>query len=325
MKPTLITGATGFVGWHVARKLLERGQRVRALVRDRARVRELNGIEVVAGDLRNPESVAEAVSGCGVVFHVAADYKLWTREPREMFRSNVDGTRNLLHAAQNAGVERFVYTSTVGCIGLPPEGLGDEDTPARLEEMTGPYKRSKFLAERVALEFAGDGFPVVIVNPTAPVGDHDVKPTPTGKILVDFLRGTMPGFLDTGLNIVDVADVAEGHLRACDQGRTGERYILGGENMTLEQILGTLARIAGKKAPTLRIPYAVAYAAGLASTAWAGVTGAQPLAPLDGVRMARKKMWVRHDKAARELGYEPGPAAGALERAVEWFRMNGYC
>ncbi|PYT18589.1 MAG: NAD-dependent dehydratase [Acidobacteria bacterium] len=325
MKPTLITGATGFVGWHVARKLLERGQRVRALVRDRARVRELNGIEVVAGDLRNPESVAEAVSGCGVVFHVAADYKLWTREPREMFRSNVDGTRNLLHAAQNAGVERFVYTSTVGCIGMPPEGLGDEDTPARLEEMTGPYKRSKFLAERVALEFAGDGFPVVIVNPTAPVGDHDVKPTPTGKILVDFLRGTMPGFLDTGLNIVDVADVAEGHLRACDQGRTGERYILGGENMTLEQILGTLARIAGKKAPTLRIPYAVAYAAGLASTAWAGVTGAQPLAPLDGVRMARKKMWVRHDKAARELGYEPGPAAGALERAVEWFRMNGYC
>jgi len=325
VKPTLITGATGFVGWHVARKLLERGQRVRALVRDRARVRELNGIEVVAGDLRNPESVAEAVSGCGVVFHVAADYKLWTREPREMFRSNVDGTRNLLHAAQNAGVERFVYTSTVGCIGLPPEGLGDEDTPARLEEMTGPYKRSKFLAERVALEFAGDGFPVVIVNPTAPVGDHDVKPTPTGKILVDFLRGTMPGFLDTGLNIVDVADVAEGHLRACDQGRTGERYILGGENMTLEQILGTLARIAGKKAPTLRIPYAVAYAAGLASTAWAGVTGAQPLAPLDGVRMARKKMWVRHDKAARELGYEPGPAAGALERAVEWFRMNGYC
>ena len=325
MKPTLITGATGFVGWHVARKLLKRGQRVRALVRDRARVRELNGIEVVAGDLRNPESVAEAVSGCGVVFHVAADYKLWTREPREMFRSNVDGTRNLLHAAQNAGVERFVYTSTVGCIGMPPEGLGDEDTPARLEEMTGPYKRSKFLAERVALEFAGDGFPVVIVNPTAPVGDHDVKPTPTGKILVDFLRGTMPGFLDTGLNIVDVADVAEGHLRACDQGRTGERYILGGENMTLEQILGTLARIAGKKAPTLRIPYAVAYAAGLASTAWAGVTGAQPLAPLDGVRMARKKMWVRHDKAARELGYEPGPAAGALERAVEWFRMNGYC
>ena len=325
MKPTLITGATGFVGWHVARKLLKRGQRVRALVRDRARVRELNGIEVVAGDLRNPESVAEAVSGCGVVFHVAADYKLWTREPREMFRSNVDGTRNLLHAAQNAGVERFVYTSTVGCIGMPPEGLGDEDTPARLEEMTGPYKRSKFLAERVALEFAGDGFPVVIVNPTAPVGDHDVKPTPTGKILVDFLRGTMPAFLDTGLNIVDVADVAEGHLRACDRGRTGERYILGGENMTLEQILGTLARIAGKKAPTLRIPYAVAYAAGLASTAWAGVTGAQPLAPLDGVRMARKKMWVRHDKAARELGYEPGPAAGALERAVEWFRMNGYC
>ncbi len=325
MKPTLITGATGFVGWHVARKLLDRGQAVRALVRDPARLRELTGIEPVRGDLRDRDSLACAVRGCGVVYHVAADYRLWTREPKEMFRSNVDGTRALLETACDAGVERFIYTSTVGCIAVPDDGVGDEAAPITLEEMAGPYKRTKFLAEKVALEFAGKGFPVVIVNPTAPVGDHDFKPTPTGKIVVDFLRGAMPGFLDTGLNVVDVDDVAEGHLAACERGRAGERYILGAENLTLQQIFGALAEISGRKAPKLRIPYAVAYAAGMASTAWAAVTGGEPPVPLDGVRMARKKMWVRHDKAARELGYAPGPARGALERAVKWFQMNGYC
>ncbi len=324
MKPTLITGATGFLGWHVARKLLERGQTVRALVRDPARVRELEPVELVRGDLRDPASLERAVAGCGVVYHVAADYRLWTREPEEMFRSNVEGTRGVLDAARRAGVERVVYTSTVGCIGVPKDGLGDELTPAGLEDMRGPYKRSKFLAERVALEFAAGGFPVVIVNPTAPVGDHDFKPTPTGKMVVDFVRGATPGFIDTGLNIVDARDVAEGHLAACERGRPGERYILGSENLTLEQIFSTLARTIGRPAPRLRVPYAVAYAVGVASTAWAHVTGREPLAPLDGVRMARKKMWVRHDKAARELGYSPGPAAGALERAVEWFRANGY-
>ena len=198
--------------------------------------------------------------------------------------------------------------------------MGDERTPVSLKDMTGPYKRSKFLAERVALEFAEGGFPVVIVNPTAPVGDHDFKPTPTGKMVVDFVRGAMPAFLDTGLNVVDVRDAAEGHLSACELGRPGERYILGSENLTLEQIFSTLARAIGKPAPRLRVPYAVAYAAGVVSTAWANVTGKEPLAPLDGVRMARKKMWVSHAKAARELGYSPGPAAAALERAVEWFR-----
>ncbi len=333
MKPTLVTGATGFIGWHVARRLLERGQRVRALVRDPARsakaLAELEGIEpgleIIPGDLRDEDSLRSAVNGCGVVYHVAADYRLWARRPEEMYRSNVDGTRNLLAAARNAGVERCVYTSTVGCIGMRSGELGTEDSPAGMDEMQGPYKRSKFLAEKIALEFARDGFPVIVVNPTAPVGDHDFRPTPTGKIVVDFLRGAMPAYLDTGLNVVYVGDVATGHLLACERGRTGERYILGGENLTLHEIFGKLEALTGKPAPKVRIPYAVAYAAGMASTGWAAVTGKAPRAPLDGVRMARKKMWVRHDKAARELGYSARPAVEALRCAAEWFQANGYC
>jgi dihydroflavonol-4-reductase len=325
VKPTLVTGATGFVGWHVARKLVERGDRVRALVRDPARLKELDEVDGFQGDLRDPESLARAVEGCGAVYHVAADYRLWARDPREMYRSNVDGTRNLLDAARRSGVERVVYTSTVGCIGIPKEGIGDEQTRVGIEDMQGPYKRSKFLAEQVALEFAEGGFPVVIVNPTAPVGDHDFKPTPTGKMVVDFVSGRMPAFLDTGLNVVDVKDVAAGHLAACDRGKVGERYILGAENLTLEKIFGMLAQIVGRPAPKMRIPYFVAYAAGMVSTAWAGVTGKEPLAPLDGVKMARKKMWVSEDKAERELGYRPGSAEGALKRAVEWYQANGYC
>jgi dihydroflavonol-4-reductase len=242
-----------------------------------------------------------------------------------MFRSNVDGTRNVLLAAQQAGAERVVYTSTVGCIGMGKGELGSEDTPVSLNEMHGPYKRSKFLAEQVALEFAGQNFPVVIVNPTAPVGDHDFRPTPTGKMVVDFLRGAMPAFLDTGLNVVYVGDVAEGHIQACERGRTGQRYILGGENLTLQQIFAKLAEVTGMVAPKMRIPYAVAYAAGVVSTGWAAVSGQEPRAPLDAVRMARKKMWVRHDKAAKELGYSARPAAEALQRAAEWFEANGYC
>jgi dihydroflavonol-4-reductase len=240
-----------------------------------------------------------------------------------MYRSNVEGTRSLLDAARKACVERVVYTSTVGCIGMPAGELGDETTPVTMEEMSGPYKRSKFQAEQVALQFAAEGFPVVIVNPTAPMGDHDFKPTPTGKMVVEFLRGAMPAYLDTGLNVVDVRDVAEGHLLACERGRPGERYILGAENMTLQQILENLAQITGRKAPTVRIPYALAYAAGMATTAWARVSGVEPRAPLDAVKMARKKMWVKHDKAARELGYSPGPASEALRRAVDWFQANG--
>lgn len=324
-RTTLITGASGFVGWHVARALIGQGRPVRALARDPHKLRELPEVQAIQGDLRDPDSLTRAVAGCSVVFHVAADYRLWTREPEQMYKSNVDGTRALLDAARKAGVERVVYTSTVGCIGIPQGGIGDESSPVRLEEMAGPYKRSKFLAEQVALEFAASRFPVVIVNPTAPVGDHDFKPTPTGKIIVDFLRGKMPAYLDTGLNVVDVRDVAQGHLLALEHGRVGERYILGAENLTLEKIFSTLAEIAGRKPPRVQIPYAVAYAAGMVSTAMANLTGKEPLAPLDGVRMARKKMWVPSDKARRELGYSPGPAAVALRRAVDWFVAHEYC
>jgi dihydroflavonol-4-reductase len=309
----------------VARALLDRGDPVRVLARDPSRVRELDGAEVVRGELRDWASLERAVAGCSVVYHVAADYRLWTREPQEMYRSNVEGTRAMIEAARKHGVERFVYTSTVGCIAVPAGGLGDETMVAKFEDMQGPYKRSKLLAERVAIESAEQGFPVVIVNPTAPVGDHDFKPTPTGKIVVDFVRGAMPAYLDTGLNLVDVRDVAEGHLAACERGSVGERYILGSENMTLRQIFEALAPAAGRKPPSVQIPYFLAYAAGLVSTGWAGISGQEPRAPLDGVRMARKKMWVRHDKAARELGYSPGPPAAALGRAVDWFKKNGYC
>ena len=265
-----------------------------------------------------------AVAGCGTVFHVAADYRLWAKDQSELFRTNVEGTRNLLAAAREAGVEKVVYTSTVGCIGIPQDRPGSEDVEVHLEEMTGAYKRSKFQAEQVALEFAGMGFPVVIVNPTAPIGDHDFKPTPTGKIVVDYLKGAIPAFVDTGLNLVDVEDTSEGHLLALERGRTGERYILGCENLTLEQILTRLAHISGGNAPRWRIPYALAYMAGLASTGWANLSGVEPRAPLDAVRMARKKMFVSPDKAKRELGFNPGPVDGALKRAVVWFRANGY-
>jgi dihydroflavonol-4-reductase len=324
VKPTLITGATGFVGWHVARLLVERGLRVRALVRPASRLRELD-VETVSGDLRDPDSLRKAVEGCGAVFHVAADYRLWVPDPAEMHRSNVDGTRNLLDSARAAGVERVIYTSTVGCIGLIEGGIGDESTPVTLDDMTGAYKRSKFLAEQVAMEYARSGFPVVIVNPTAPVGDHDVKPTPTGKIVLDFMRGALPAFVDTGLNLVDVADVALGHWLAYERGRPGERYILSCENLTLEQIFLKLARATGLPAPTLRLPYALAFAAGAVSTAWSRVWGGEPRVPLDAVRMTRKKMWVSNGKAARELGFSPNGVDQALDRAVEWFRSNGYC
>jgi len=324
VKPTLVTGASGFIGWHIARLLGERGHKVRALVRPASKLRELDA-ETVTGDLREAVSLDRAVVGCGLVFHVAADYRLWARDQRELYESNVEGTRNLLEAARRAGVERVVYTSTVGCIGVPKDGLVDETQPVRLEEMAGAYKRSKFLAERVALDFAASGFPVVVVNPTAPVGDHDVKPTPTGKIVLDFLKGALPAFIDTGLNLVDVRDTAEAHLLAAERGRPGERYIVGSENLTLAEILQKLARLTGREAPRVKLPYAVAYAAGVITTGWARLTGRPPLAPLDAVRMAKKKMFVSIEKARRELGFSPGPVDVALGRAVEWFRANGYC
>jgi dihydroflavonol-4-reductase len=319
----LVTGASGFLGWHVARVLTERGHRVRALCRPASQIRELE-VERVTGDLRDPESLARAVAGCELVFHVAADYRLWSKHPEELYRSNVDGTRNLLEAAARAGVHRIVYTSTVGCIGMPQDRPGDEDTPVSIKDMAGHYKRSKWLAEQLALEKARAGLPVIVVNPTAPVGDHDWKPTPTGKIILDFLRNKLPAFVDTGLNLVDARDTAIGHLLAAQHGRPGERYILGSENLTLEQILRRLALIANKPAPTMKVPYAIAYATGVITTTWANMTGREPIAPLEGVRMARKKMFVTHAKAARELGFSPVPADAALQRAVDWFRANSY-
>jgi dihydroflavonol-4-reductase len=324
VKPTLVTGASGFLGWHVARLLVERGHRVRALCRPASQLRELD-VERVSGDLRDVSSLEGAVQGCGLVFHIAADYRLWSKHPDDLYRSNVDGTRNLLDAATRAQVERVVYTSTVGCIGMPKDHPGDENTSVSIADMMGHYKRSKWLAEQVALDKAAQGSPVVIVNPTAPIGDHDWKPTPTGKIIVDFLQNKLPAFVDTGLNLVDVRDTAEGHLLACERGRVGERYILGCQNLTLQQILGRLAALTGKKAPTAKAPYVLAYAAGVASTAWANVSGKAPRIPLEGVKMARKKMFVTHEKASRELHFAPGSVDAALQRAIAWFRENGYC
>lgn len=323
MRPALVTGASGFLGWHVARVLIERGYSVRGLARRTGSIADPE-IEEIAGDLRDADSLRRAAAGCELVFHVAADYRLWARDSKEMYRSNVDGTRNLLAACENAGVDRIVYTSTVGCVGLVQGSLGDESTPVRLEDMTGSYKRSKFLAEREALGFASRGLPVVIVNPTAPVGSHDVKPTPTGRTILDFIRGRMPAYLDTGLNVADARETAEGHWLACEKGKPGERYILGSENLTLREIFEKLSVITGRPAPKLRIPWAAAYAAGVVSTAVANMTGKPPRAPIDAVRMARKRMFVSTEKARRELGFNPSPAEKGLRNAVEWFEANGY-
>ncbi len=323
MKPTFITGATGFVGWHVARTLIEKGHRVRALVRPGRTVPELD-VEPAEGDIRDRASLDRAMAGCGVAFHVAADYRLWAPRPAEVFDANVQGTLHVLHAARDAGLERLVYTSTVGCIGITGPRAGTEDAPTMREQMEGPYKQSKYEAELRVIEFASSGFPVVIVNPTAPIGDHDFKPTPTGKIILDFLRGRIPAFTDTGLNLVDVRDVAEGHRLALEHGRKGDRYILGGENLTLQTILQQLAEVSGRPAPSVEIPYPVAYLAGWVSTQWAKLTATEPAVPLDAVRMSAKKMWVSHEKASVLLGYRPGPVRTAIERAVDWFRANGY-
>ncbi len=323
MTTALVTGASGFLGWHVAHLLSERGYRVRALCRPTSELRELS-VERLNGDLRDRPSLDRAAAGCDLLFHVAADYRLWAKKPAELYESNVEGTRNILGAAKQAGVTRIVYTSTVGCIGMPPAVEGDESTPVSIADMSGHYKRSKWLAEQVALEQAAAGLPIVIVNPTAPVGDHDWKPTPTGKIILDFLNNRLPAYVDTGLNLVDVRDTATGHLLAAERGVPGERYILGCENLTLKEILQRLGQIAGRPAPDRQVPYALAYAAGLLTTGWANLTGTEPLAPLEGVKMARKKMFVSVAKAKRELGFSPGSVDVALRRAVDWFTANRY-
>ena len=309
----------------MARALVRQGADVRVLLRGSSNTQAIDDlldcVEIVRGDLTDAASLRTAAAGCRQVYHVAADYRFWSRDPESMYKSNVGGTENLLDAAADAGVERIVYTSTVGCMGWPADGSPtNEDYPVSLDDMTGHYKRSKFLAERVALDRAKKGVPVVIVNPTAPVGERDVKPTPTGKTILDFLRGKMPAYIDTGLNVVDVHAVAEGHLLAAERGRIGERYLLGDRNMELREILETLARITGRPAPKVRIPYAVAYAFAAVDTAIAGITGKEPRAPLEAVKLARHKMFIDSDKARRELGYQSGNAEDALARAVEWFR-----
>lgn len=325
---TFVTGATGFVGSHVARILAEQGAQLRLLVRPASDLRNVEGLtaDLVQGDLRDSSCLQKAVTGCEAVFHVAADYRLWVRDPAQMYRSNVEGTRAILDAARNGGVRRVVYTSTVATMGFMQNGHpANENSPVSLAGMIGHYKQSKFLAEEVALHAGRSGMDVVVLNPTTPVGERDIKPTPTGRIIVDFLKRKFPAYVDTGLNLVDVRECARGHVAALEKGRSGERYILGGENLTLKQILDRLAAITGLPSPRTRVPYAVALAAGVIDQVVTGhIFRGEPRATVDAVRMSRKKMFVSSEKAERELGWQPGLVTDALRRAVEWFRTNGY-
>jgi dihydroflavonol-4-reductase len=324
---SLVTGASGFVGSHVARVLVERGEQVRVLVRPGSEARLPAGLAVerVRGDLRDPGSLETALRGADKVFHVAADYRLWAPQPEEIYESNVAGTRHLLRAALERRVHRFVYTSSVATIAVPrKDHLPDETTQARLDEMIGHYKRSKYLAEQEVLSAVRQGLPAVIVNPTTPVGPGDWKPTPTGRIILDFLNGRMPAYVETGLNLVPVESVAEGHWLAAERGRTGERYILGGRNMMLKEIFDLLASISGRPSPRFRMPLAVALAAGYADQYASRLLGREPRIPLDGVRMARHNMFVQCAKAATELDFQAGSIEAALGRAVEWYRQNNY-
>jgi dihydroflavonol-4-reductase len=342
-----VTGATGFLGSHVARVLAAQGAQLRLLVRpssDPQNIADLNA-ERVAGDLRDSASLEKAVSGCEVVFHVAADYRLWVRDPAEMYRSNVEGTRALLEAARKQGVRRVVYTSSVATMGFGSNGhasgrtaihhsedrgstgqhLTDEDSPVAIGNMIGHYKRSKFMAEQVAFEAARSGVDVVIVNPTTPVGERDVKPTPTGRIVLDFLKRKFPAYVETGLNLVDATECARGHVQALEKGKSGERYILGGENLTLKEILDRLGAITGLKSPTVKLPYVFALAAGVVDEMVTGrLLRREPRATIDAVRMGKKMMFVTSAKAERELGWKRVPVDGALRRSVEWFQANGY-
>jgi dihydroflavonol-4-reductase len=323
----LVTGATGFVGSAVAGALLQRGHDVRVLARpggDRRNLADLS-VGIIEGSLEDAPSLVRAVAGCRYLFHVAADYRLWVPDPAPMYRANVEGTRVLLRGALDAGVERVVYTSSVATLGLVAEGTGDEETPSSFENMIGHYKRSKFQAEEVVRDLVErHGIPAVIVNPSTPVGPRDRKPTPTGRLIVEAARGHMPGYVDTGLNIVHVDDVATGHLAAAEMGRVGERYILGGQNMSLAEILAEVAQAAATRPPRMRVPYSVAYPAAIGAELVARLTGKEPFITFDGVRMARKKMYFNSAKAARELGYAPRPARDAIADAVSWFKANGY-
>jgi dihydroflavonol-4-reductase len=325
----LVTGGTGFVGSHVVRRLLAEGLVVRVLARRESSLRALEGlpVEVVAGDLRRPETLAPALDGCRFLFHVAADYRLWCPDPEELYRANVAGTAALMDAARRSGsVERIVYTSSVGALGLRPDGTpADEQTPVALAEMVGHYKRSKYLAEEEVRRRAEEGLPVVLVHPSTPVGPGDWKPTPTGQMIVDFLNGRMPAYVDTGLNLVAVEDVAAGHWLAATRGRVGERYILGCRNLSLREILGMLATLTGRPAPRFRMPVGVAIAmAHLDGWVEGGLLRREPRIPLEGARMARKKMYFSAARAVRELGLPQSRIEEALARAVAWYREQSY-
>jgi dihydroflavonol-4-reductase len=325
---TFVTGATGFLGSHVARALADQGAELRLLVRPTSNLKNLQGLkaETAVGDLRDAASLEKAMSGCNTAFHVAADYRLWVGDPEEMYRSNVEGTRAILEAARKNGVGRVVYTSSVATMGFTGNGQpADENSPVVLADMIGAYKRSKFMAEQIALEAGRGGMHVVTVNPTTPVGEQDVKPTPTGRIVVDFMKRKFPAYVETGLNLVDVQECARGHVAALEKGRPGERYILGGENLTLKQILDTLGRITGLPSPTIKLPYFFAFATGVIDEAITGrLLKREPRATVDTVRMGKKKMFASSSKAERELGWKIVPVEAALRRAVEWFRANGY-
>jgi dihydroflavonol-4-reductase len=323
----LVTGASGFVGSAIARALVGRGWSVRCLLRSSSNRQNLRGlpVDVVFGDLADGASLERALAGCDALFHVAADYRLGALDPHRLYQTNVEGTRNILHAAQRARVERIVYTSSVATVGLPPDGTpGDEATPVALQDMIGHYKRSKFLAEQVVREWARTEAHVVIVNPSTPVGPGDVKPTPTGQILVDAACGRTPAYVDTGLNVAHVDDVAEGHLLALERGRCGERYILGGEDMSLRDILTVIAELAGRKPPRIRLPHSLVVPLAHVAEAYARISGRPTRVTVEGVRMSRKHMFFSSAKAARELGYRWRPSRDALADAVRWFGENGY-
>ena len=323
-----VTGATGFLGSHVARQLLARDAELTLLVRTTSRLDNVADLpaERVVGDLRDVESLRKGMAGCEFVFHVAADYRLWALNGQELYQSNVDGTKNILQAARESGVRRVIYTSSVATMGFGNNGrLTDENSPVSLDDMVGDYKRSKFMAERLVIEAAQRGQDVVIVNPSTPIGERDIKPTPTGQIVVDFLKKKFPAYVDTGLNLVDVIDCAEGHLLAMEKARAGERYILGGENLTLKQILDKLGAITGLPSPNVKVPYAVALAAGAwGSLIVGGIMKKEPRATIEAVQMSRKKMFVTSTKSESELGWTPRPVDQALKRAVDWFRAHGY-
>ncbi len=323
-----VTGATGFLGSHVARVLAEQGADLRLLVRSSSNLRNLEGLkaETATGDLRDARSLERAIAGCDAVFHVAADYRLWVQDPEEMYRSNVEGTRAILEAARKNGVRRLVYTSSVATVGFTSNGRpADEDSPVSLADMIGHYKRSKFMAEQIAMDAGRSGLHVVTVNPTTPIGEQDVKPTPTGRIVVDFLKRKFPAYVETGLNLVDVRQCALGHVAALEKGRPGERYILGGENLTLKQILDKLGEITGLPSPKIKLPYVFAFATGVVDEAITGrLLHREPRATVDTVRMGKKKMFASSAKAERELEWKIVPVDDALRRAVEWFRANGY-